>query len=177
MRWFFGLIVIVALAGVGYFVFKNSSGPLNISQLQLSGTASSTNVAQDTAVYSDPNFKFALSYPKDLEVHVYDEDDGSRTVTFEGASPGEGFQVYVTPYAETAITDAQFKKDDPSGVMQDSQDVSIGGVPAKVFTGHNDEMGDTREVWFIHNGYLYEVTTYKALDSWLTNIMESWKFL
>ena len=36
---------------------------------------------------------------------------------------------------------------------------------------------DWREVWFIHGGYLYEVTTYKELDTWLGSIMQTWKFI
>ena len=38
-------------------------------------------------------------------------------------------------------------------------------------------MGDAREVWFIKNGFLYEVTTYKELDAWLASIMQTWKFI
>jgi hypothetical protein len=38
-------------------------------------------------------------------------------------------------------------------------------------------MGDAREVWFIKSGYLFEVTTYKPLDSWLSQILQTWKFL
>ena len=38
-------------------------------------------------------------------------------------------------------------------------------------------MGDTREVWFINNGFLYEVATYKNLDAWLAELMSNWKFL
>ena len=61
--------------------------------------------------------------------------------------------------------------------MKDAQDITIDGTPAKSFFGYNDQMGDTREVWFIHGGYLYEVTTYKPLDTWLTPILQTWKFL
>ena len=45
-----------------------------------------------------------------------------------------------------------------------------------MFFSKNGLMGDTREVWFTHGGYLYEVTTYKELDPWLSGIMASWKF-
>jgi hypothetical protein len=34
-----------------------------------------------------------------------------------------------------------------------------------MFFGSNSAMGDTREIWFIHGGFLYEVTTYKELDT------------
>ena len=61
--------------------------------------------------------------------------------------------------------------------MKDAQDIAVDGMPAKSFFGYNDQMGDTREVWFIHGGFLYEVTTYKPLDTWLTAILQSWKFI
>jgi len=50
-------------------------------------------------------------------------------------------------------------------------------VRATMFYGNNPIMGDTREVWFINGGYLYEVATYKSLDTWLAGTMQSWKFL
>jgi hypothetical protein len=32
-------------------------------------------------------------------------------------------------------------------------------------------------MWFIHNGFLYELTTYKAFDAWLTQAIQSWRFI
>jgi hypothetical protein len=46
-----------------------------------------------------------------------------------------------------------------------------------MFYGNNAIKRDTREVWFIHGGLLYEVTTYKQLDSWLAQIMQTWQFI
>ena len=43
--------------------------------------------------------------------------------------------------------------------------------------GKKTSAGDWREVWFIRRGFLYEVTTYKELNSWLANIMRTWKFI
>ena len=50
-------------------------------------------------------------------------------------------------------------------------------MKATAFYGHNDAMGDTREVWFIRGGFLYEDATYKELEPWLSEIMSTWKFL
>ena len=83
----------------------------------------------------------------------------------------------MSPYSGTHITDAQFQLDEPSGVIQDRTDTTVSGVPATTFFGHNDAIGDTREVWFIKGGLLYEVTTYKELDAWLKPIMQSWHFI
>jgi hypothetical protein len=38
-------------------------------------------------------------------------------------------------------------------------------VPATMFYGSNSIMRDTREIWFINAGLLYEVTTYKQLGT------------
>ena len=61
-------------------------------------------------------------------------------------------------------------------LLIDAKETLVGGVPAKSFFGYNDAMGDTLEVWLIHGGFLYEVTTYKPLDAWLTPILQTWKF-
>jgi hypothetical protein len=45
------------------------------------------------------------------------------------------------------------------------------------FFSHAPRLDDTREVWFIHGGFLYEITTYKELDAWLLPILHSWQFL
>ena len=84
--------------------------------------------------------------------------------------------MFVTPYADTHVTAQRFRVDEPSGVMQSPTDIVIDGTHATMFFGKNAIMGDTREVWFIHGAYLYEVTTYKELDTWLAAIMQTWKF-
>jgi hypothetical protein len=88
-----------------------------------------------------------------------------------------GFEVYVTPYSGTQISDQQFHLDEPSGVVRDRSGTIVDGVQATTFYGSNPEIGDTREVWFIHGGFLYEVTTYKELDAWLQPILQSWQFI
>jgi hypothetical protein len=71
----------------------------------------------------------------------------------EYVEAGEGFQVFVVPYAESSVTAERFKKDDPSCVMKDAKEITVDGTPAKSFFGHNEDMGDIHEVWFIHGGY------------------------
>jgi hypothetical protein len=145
-------------------------------------------VTQDMRGYENKSFHFGLLYPQELKATEYKEKGGALTVSFQNPSTNEGFQVYVTPFSGKQIDTARFKLDEPSGVMQSPTDVWIdcappkpcaegGGVKATMFLGKNAVMGDTREVWFIHGGYLYEVTTYKDLDSWLGGVMQTWKFI
>ena len=127
----------------------------------------------------------AFSYPvreairmRSALVREYAEDEpGARTIVFEGPSQGEGFQIFVVPYDKSEITRERFLTDDPSGVMNEPGETVVDGTPAKTFFGYNDHMGNTREVWFIHGGFLYEVTTYKPLSAWLPEILQTWKFI
>ena len=121
-------------------------------------------------------FKFSLLYPDDLRVREYSEGRGT-TIAFQSEKTGRGFQIFVVPYPEDHITPERFKSDVPSGVIQDQQEILIDGARATMFYSQNAVMGDTREVWFIKNGFLYEATTYRDLDAWLSNIMQTWRFL
>jgi hypothetical protein len=134
-------------------------------------------VAQGMRLYTNASFNFSLSYPDDLRATEYREAGNALTASFQDPSTGEGFEVYVTPYSDTQVTEARFKLDEPSGTFQEPTGIIVGGVQAVMFYGYNPIMGDTREVWFIRNGFLYEVTTYKQLDSWLAGIMQTWRFV
>jgi hypothetical protein len=126
---------------------------------------------------SNTQFHFSLSYPQNLQVQEYNEAGGAFTVTFQDVVADQEFQVYVTAYSGTQITDAQFKMDEPSGVKIDPTDATVDGARGIKFFSNAPRLNDTREVWFIHGGFLYEVTTYKELDAWLQPILESWRFI
>lgn len=191
----FSLAILVAIGVGGYYLYKpykGASAPLVATSAQgdpaaaaLTSTppalASSTPQTQAAPngmrEYANSTFHFSLLYPNDLQATEYKEQGGALTVTFEDPATSEGFEIYVTPFSATQITESRFKLDEPSGTFLQPTNVVIDGTQATMFFGYNSIMGDTREVWFIHGGFLYEVATYKALDSWLAQIMESWKFI
>jgi len=43
--------------------------------------------------------------------------------------------------------------------MKERHDITIDGVPAITFLGFTAGVGQTREIWFIHNHFIFEVTT------------------
>jgi len=133
-------------------------------------------ITADMRGYESREYKFGLLYPKDLQVREYKERDGALSVVFE-APDGKGFQIYAVPYAQDQITKERLQMDISSGVMKEPVDIVIAGVPARMFYSEHSLLGETREVWFINNGFLYEVVTYKALDEWLSGIMQTWQFI
>lgn len=125
--------------------------------------------------YYDPGLDFSLFYPSDLKISI--DHNGATTISFEDVATVQGFQVYAVGYREGQVTQEQFKKDEPSGVRNDPKDITIGGAVASSFYGYDPRLGDTAEIWFIHNGMLYEVTTLKKDAAWLSQIMQTWEFL
>ena len=127
--------------------------------------------------YQSATYRFSLFFPQDLSPSVFKEPGTAMTVTFEDPFGSRGFQVFVVPYGEKKITPERFKADIPSGIIENSRAIVLDGVPAESFYSSNRALGDTYEIWFIYHGFLYEVTTYKAYDAWLNEIMSTWKFL
>jgi len=97
-------------------------------------------------------------------------------ILFEDSASGQGFEIFIDPYLEPKITQATFLMDEPSGVMQDPQNITVDGAPATAFFSTNQAMGASVEMWLLHNGFLYEITAPQPLASWLLQIMETWQF-
>ena len=150
-----------------------SSVPSPVSQL----TPQTGQAIEGMRAYSNTAFHFGLLFPDNLHATEYKEQGGSLTASFQYPNTSQGFQVYVTPYSGKQIDAARFKLDEPSGVVQSPIEIQVDDASGIMFFGKNAIMGDTREVWFIHGGFLYEVTTYKELDTWLGGIMRTWKFI
>ncbi len=186
-----GCLVLSLLVG-GIYIYGRYSHPASIfdpgfnAQEQQSSVPAGTSTPSTVPLiplphglteYKNPYYHFSLDYPSPLAVSEYAEQSGIRTITFQDASTSVGFQLSIIPYHGTHVTAERFKLDEPSGVLKDPTNILIGGVPATMFYSTNPIMGDTREVWFIHDGFLYEVVTYKALDNWLSLIMHTWTFI
>jgi hypothetical protein len=45
-----------------------------------------------------------------------------------------------------------------------------------LFRQEDAAMGQTYEVWFIHDHFLFEVSTYKELEPGLNQILATWRF-
>ena len=127
--------------------------------------------------YTNTKYGFSFYHAPESVVKEYDEGGGAMTVTLENFERLRGMQVFIVPYGESTISEERFHKDLPSGVRTNVANATIDGVKAVTFNSQDSFLGDTREIWFIHNGYLYEVTTFAGVANWFTPIIQSWKFL
>lgn len=126
--------------------------------------------------YRNEKFGFSLYYPQEFSPQEFEDRGPELTVVFQSAEGEPGFQIYVAPIDGAKITPERFTRDAPSGVIQEPRDIFIDGVQAVKFFGFDAKIGKTSERWFIKNHFLYEVSTYKELDAWLGEILNTWRF-
>lgn len=174
------IICALAVLGLGIAIFSNHKGS------SLPQVLDTTPIEQNYEVpimpagmreYQSAAYHFSLFYPKDIVVNERPEGGGAVTITFQNVEKAEGFQIFVVPYNESQVSEQRFKQDVPSGVRESLTDIVVDGATGAAFYSTNIALGATREVWFIHGGFLYEVTTLKPLETWLNEIMRSWKFI
>jgi hypothetical protein len=178
--------LLVFAAGVAFFEKKPQESSTNFGGITFSeGNTSPTSTTSQPPTlpkipgahaYINDQYGFALYYPESLQVRERKESGNALTITFQNVPEAQGFQIYIVPYKGTQVSEEQFRKDAPSGVRSDLKAATIDGVSGAAFYGRDTLLGDTREIWFIRGGYLYEVTTLKPLDSWLQSILATWKF-
>jgi len=178
-------IVAVVLAGAGLWFVTNINGH-NTTSAPVDGVVSTTSARvlkppreapAGFHEYRNEHYRFALFYPSDLAVNLHDEGMGASTITFQNTDSGKGFQIFVVPYAAPQVSPERFKKDVPSGVRKESANVTVDGALGTMFFSEQSLLGLTREIWVIHDGYLFEISTLKPLDNWLQSIMASFEFI
>lgn len=173
------LKILIAVAVLGVIVLVASKEE-NAPQATLSDIGAQVFVVEDGSLqFISERFKFSLNYPETLEVEVFDEDDGAYTALFSSKTEAKnGFQIFVTPTNFDGISKERILNDNPSMIIEEPLDVILGdGTRALIFWSSDVAVGKTREVWFVQDKYLYQITTYEHLDTWLANIMKTWKFI
>ena len=127
--------------------------------------------------YVSSAYKFSLFYPANMKVSEYDEGEGASTITFEDDKTVQAFQIFIVPYADAQVNEPRFRRDEPSGVRNDPTTIAVDGAVGAAFYSKDAMLGDTREIWFIKNGFLYEATALKSDGPLLDTIMQQWKFI
>lgn len=175
-KHFFILIIIFVLGIIiGHYLVPTSSTPLSESSVLRTGVVETAEKMQ--VRYRDHEHLFSFMYPEEFLVSEFTETGNAKTLVFEVPGTEQAFQIFIAPFTGSTITKSDIIRQIPSGVIEDLKEVIIGdGIRALVFWSDVPILGKSREVWFIKNGYLYEVTTYAALDELMANILSTVRF-
>jgi len=129
-------------------------------------------------IYTDSQYKFSFEYPKDFTATKFQEGEYGETILVSREGSKDSFQIFISSFDEPEpLTKERILQDLPNLVMENSeQRVLKNGAVALIFFSEESSIGKTREIWFIHNNYLYQISTYKELDGLVANIISTWKF-
>jgi len=179
---FFATLIVIVVASLIFFAGKDDISTTFGIQENVENTETeirARSIPDGAALYENKHFDFSLLYPEELQVKEFDEKNGSWTIVFEDSAMQKGFQIFILPYEEEEITMERIQIDVQGGGIKEPKEALVGeneDIRALIFWSEGSILGETREVWFIHGGFLYEVTAPAELDVWLAEIMKTWRF-
>lgn len=125
--------------------------------------ANRTGTVSSGYQFRHPRLGFTLELPDGFSVGKFEEEENGMTgeITLVRGSDDVQLQIYATAFDEEGpITPERIRKDLPNLIISAPQQVVLhGGMPALVFLSENAAFGKTQEVWFVHDGFLYQLTT------------------
>ena len=156
------------------------SGTKNIDEtatISESPVPAPREVPEGMQEYRSDEYGFSLLLPEQMTIGETKEGQGATTLVFEDRAKQQGLQVFIVPFTGTQVSEERFRLDNPSGIRREMKDITIDGATGAAFYSEHPLLGETAEVWFVREGFLYEVTTLKVLAPWLTEILASWQFI
>lgn len=140
--------------------------------------APSSDDFSDFTAYAHPELPFSFAYPNDMALSAFEGQAGAEILLFSGG--GNEFQISIRPFDEPGpLTEERLHRDLPTIYIEQPQQVLIGpdkNIPAIIFFTEDPAAGKTREVWFVHGGYMYQVSAYAEFDPTLARMMGTWRF-
>jgi hypothetical protein len=118
---------------------------------------------------------FTIQVPTALNKTFDIVEDGESALAYQNADGSEIFTVLSAPFSDS-LTTQSILQEYPFNVIDDFGLLAVGGEPAFTFVNDNNDLDGTFEVWFVHDGVLYEILTNAHLDTWLKDILTTWRF-
>ena len=168
-------------AGAVYALVPRSSGGqppvLNPGRVEVLREGNTQPDVAGKAKYANAHYGFSLIYPDALGVNEIPASEDAMTVVFQKPGAEEGFQIFIVPYPDSQISKERIQKDLRGAPMKNVTEIVLAGnVKAVHFNSQAPVIGESSEVWFIHGGYLFEVTTYANQDAQLAVILATLQF-
>jgi hypothetical protein len=148
---------------------------------EAAAAASRYAAAPFTHTYTNPTYGFSFQYPDGLAIGEWtDPADGgdATTVLIQNVPENVFFQIYITPWSdpETPLTAALIEEAAPQLQVHDARPIIVGGVDGIMFSAEAPNQGDSVQVWFVHDGALFEIDTYAEQLPLVSKVLASWTF-
>jgi len=131
--------------------------------------------------YTHPMYGFSFEKPDGYTVGSFNDGQGGETVVVQKTSNDvakSGFQIYIYDALEPVeLTPQLIKEELPGTNVNNPKKIILDGAPGIMFDSNSSSFeGSSFEIWFIHQGFVYQISSYSEFASELQNIIGSWKF-
>ena len=183
----FAIIIAAVLAAAVYYFAKNQNLALRTWNLAPSSDnqAPSSNNQAPSSEYKNDQYGFSFGQPDGFNISDFEEGGGKvilvknvgSSVSNNSNNYENGFQIFIAAFDEPGpITKERILKDIPDMKIVGEQYIDVGGERALNFTSQDDLGGETREIWMVHGGYLYQIKGYKNFEEKMIEVLKTWKF-
>lgn len=182
--------LVIGVLGIGFWVWTHpvtpvQNSPINITNAFASASPSPADTiaapaSTFTHTYTNKKYSLSFGYPDGYSVRsTPNADGGGDTILIQNDTTKKGVQILITPYddADANITEKKIETDIPDMKVSDPQPVPVGRNQGLAFISDNGAFdGNSREVWFVFKGNLYQISTYASYDDFVKTLFSTWKF-
>ena len=113
--------------------------------------------------------EFTVKYPDGYKVYSTTPD----VITVENEA-GNGLQITTTAFDEAGpITEERIRQDLPDALINEPGLAKLDGEQSLVFYGNDEDLGETFEVWVVHDGKLYQIMSAKDDEKMVELVLAS----
>ncbi len=179
----FILVIVVTLSAAIFFLQPDEETIDTLVQVE-TGSIQESPIVQPTpdskgiSTYRDDEYGFTLQFPQEYRISKI-EGEESDTVLLQDSS-GVGMQIIIAPFDEPirVLTEARIREDLPDLPMQNVAETSLpaAGIPVLAFKSSGGGFGESIEAWFIHDGHLYQASSYLSGAPFLDGVLAAMKW-
>lgn len=174
-------VVVVLLGGVWWYA---SRPVIEAQKVDVPKVPEEYELPSFGDTYINNQYRFSLALPEGFVAREMKGADVVTVVLEEQAPSSEmgpaGIQITITPLEEDILhlTKERIQTDIPDMQIEEVQPVEIGdGRSGIAFKSDVPAFGgESREVWFVFDSNLYQISTYARFDALLQTLFTTWKF-
>jgi len=200
------VVIIMAFAVGVFVYKNNTGKNIYITQtlssekeiiLDISSTGNSRN-------YKNEEYGFSINIPKNTKDKIFEKEPKillneklnnivlfvqnkilkiqerkNKTIVFKDDISGLEFQMFISPFTdkEKIVKSSRIKQELPNAKITSPTEIILGdSIRALIFESDIEKIGKMKEIWFIKNGNLYQITTFTNYEITVKNILSTLKF-
>ena len=134
-------------------------------------------------IYEDTDYGFSFFYPENFSVGAFSDEEGTKTILVQNAEEGVGVQIFISAFDEDIVLNAdRIKKELPDIAMSDVKNIVLGGLASKYdvqavsFKTGTAGADESREVWLVAKGNLYQISIPIQSEKLISDIITTWQW-